>query len=144
MVIVNDRADIARLARRRRRARRPGRSAAGGGPRASSATSAIVGLSTHTDGADRRARSAEPVSYIAIGPVFGTATKDTGYEPVGLERVREAAALAGAARAAGRGDRRHHARPRRATVIDAGAGVVAVITDLLVGGDPEPRRGVAR
>ena len=45
---------------------------------------AIIGYSTHT-AAQIEAAVAEPVTYIAIGPVFGTATKDTGYEPVGLE-----------------------------------------------------------
>ena len=72
--------------------------------------------------------------YVAVGPVFGTATKDTGYSARGLELV---------GRAAGRG------KPvvaiggitlaRAPEVIGAGAGSVAVITDLLSGGDPESR-----
>ena len=32
------------------------------------------------------------MSYIAVGPVFGTATKDTGYDAVGVELVGRAAA----------------------------------------------------
>ena len=135
-LIVNDRADVARLA---------GADGVHVGQDDLSPASvrrivgadAIVGLSTHTthqlDAAVR-----EPVSYVAIGPVFGTATKATGHDAVGLRMVREAA---GRARARG--------LPlvaiggitldRAASVIDAGAASVAVIGDLLAGGDPEAR-----
>ena len=95
---------------------------------------AIVGLSTHTVEQLERAL-AEPVSYVAVGPVFGTATKSTGYDPIGLERVADAAR-----RAAARG------LPLVAiggitldtadSVIAAGAAVVAVIGHLLATGDP--------
>ncbi len=52
---------------------------------------ALVGVSTHTP--DQIAEAADaPVSYIAVGPVFGTATKATGYDAVGLELVGRAAA----------------------------------------------------
>jgi len=134
MVIVNDRADIARL------------SGAAGvhvgqedlSPRAVRqvvGADAVVGLSTHTVEQLERALD-EPVSYVAIGPVFGTTTKHTGYEAIGLERV------AGAAR-------RTTARSlplvaiggitleRAASVVAAGATSVAVIGDLLATGDPE-------
>ena len=37
-----------------------------------------------------------PVSYVAIGPVFATSTKDTGYSAVGLEGVESAAHRASA------------------------------------------------
>jgi thiamine-phosphate pyrophosphorylase len=135
-LVVNDRADIARLA-----------DADGvhvgqddlspAAVRALVGPSAIVGLSTHTvDQIERAVR--EPVGYVAIGPVFGTTTKATGYERVGLEMVRAAAT-----RAAARG------LPlvaiggitieTAASVIDAGATSVAVIGDLLVSGDPERR-----
>jgi thiamine-phosphate pyrophosphorylase len=77
----------------------------------------------------------EPVSYIAIGPVFGTGTKDTGYAPVGLALVREAADTAHAAGiplvAIG-----GITLATAAEVIDAGADAVAVISDLLSSGDP--------
>jgi thiamine-phosphate pyrophosphorylase len=132
IVIVNDRADIAKLA---------GADGvhlgqddlAPAAARAILGDQAIVGLSTHTvEQIERAAR--EPVSYVAIGPVFGTTTKATGYEAVGLDMVR---------RAAGRG------RPVVAiggitletagSVIAAGAASVAVIGDLLTGGDPAAR-----
>ena len=75
---------------RRRRARRAGRS--GGRRRARDRRARR----------DRRALDARPrrrstrpwratPSYIAVGPVFGTATKDTGYTPRGLDLVRYAA-----------------------------------------------------
>ena len=35
----------------------------------------------------------EPISYAAVGPLFGTATKATGYEPVGLGGLDEATAF---------------------------------------------------
>ena len=54
---------------------------------------AIVGLSTHTAAQIERAVR-EPITYLAVGPVFGTATKETGYDAVGLELVASAARLA--------------------------------------------------
>lgn len=96
----------------------------------------IVGLSTHTVEQVARACAA-PIDYLAVGPVFGTRTKDTGYDAVGLDLVRHAAAAAAIAR-----------RPslpvvaiggisaeRCAQVIEAGAAAVAVIGGLL-DGDP--------
>jgi thiamine-phosphate pyrophosphorylase len=93
-------------------------------------------LSTHTpeqwDAAVR-----EPVSYIAIGPAFGTGTKDTGYTAVGLEIVSSASAAAakrGLPTVAIGGITLGNAK----SVIDAGASSVAVISDLL-SIDPEKR-----
>ncbi len=136
IVIVNDRADIARLA------------SAGGvhvgqedlAPRAVRMVvgdDAVVGLSTHTVEQLERALD-EPASYVAIGPVFGTATKETGYEAIGLERVANASR-----RAAARGlplvaigdITLDNAR----SVVEAGAASVAVISDLLATGEPEKR-----
>ena len=133
-VIINDRADIARLAR-----------SAGvhvgqedlppEDVRAVVGPAAIVGFSTHSiEQID--AALGMPIAYFAVGPVFGTETKHTGYERVGLALVRDAAA-----RAAGKmpvvaigGITLDTAR----SVIDAGAASVAVITDLLAG-NPELR-----
>jgi thiamine-phosphate pyrophosphorylase len=98
---------------------------------------AVVGLSTHT--IEQLARAVdEPVSYVAIGPVFGTTTKVTGHGCVGLEMVREAAPRT---RARGLplvaiGGITLETAP---SVIQAGADSVAVIGDLLAGGDPERR-----
>lgn len=98
---------------------------------------AMVGLSTHTVAQLERAVRA-PVTYVAVGPVFGTGTKETGYDAIGLARVREASAIASAAGlplVAIGGITLERARE----VIDAGAASVAVISDLLATGDPEAR-----
>ena len=95
-----------------------------------------IGLSTHTREQWQRAVD-EPVQYIAIGPVFGTGTKDTGYAAVGLEVVRAAAAAArtrGLPAVAIGGITLDQAQ----AVIEAGARSVAIISDLLEG-DPEAR-----
>ena len=98
---------------------------------------AMVGLSTHTvEQLDSAIH--EPVTYLAVGPVFGTATKDTGYSAIGLPLVRDAARRAAAARvplvAIG-----GITLDRATEVIAAGAASVAVIGDLLATGDPEAR-----
>src|SRR5262249_59926611 len=97
MVTVNDRADLARLS---------GADGVHVGQQDLSPSAArmilgegaLIGLSTHTHQQIDAALS-EPISYLAIGPVFGSSTKVTGYDPVGLERVRDAAR---SSRAAGR------------------------------------------
>jgi thiamine-phosphate pyrophosphorylase len=133
---VNDRADIARIA-----------DASGvhvgqddmtpADVRAVAGEQAIVGLSTHTPEQVQDAVR-QPVSYVAIGPVFTTSTKDTGYDAVGLERLRTAATIAGAAGlpvvAIG-----GITLERAADVAAAGAQSVAVIGDLLLGSDPRQR-----
>ena len=94
----------------------------------------LLGLSTHTRD-QWEAAVKEPVCYIAIGPVFGTGTKATGYEAIGLEtvtRASSAAAQAGLPAVAIGGITRDNA----VSVIEAGAASVAVISDLLHG-DPE-------
>lgn len=93
----------------------------------------ILGFSTHT-AAQFEAALLTPATYIAVGPVFGTSTKDTGYDPVGLDFVRWAA---------GRSDRPVVAiggitAANAADVLAAGAASVAVISDLLAG-DPAQR-----
>lgn len=93
----------------------------------------IVGVSTHTPGQiDEAARGG--ADYIAVGPVFRTATKDTGYEPRGLELVRYAAATGKPVVAIG-GVRLGNA----SQALAAGASAVAVISDLLVTSDPQAR-----
>lgn len=96
---------------------------------------AIIGYSTHTvtqlDAAVR-----EPVTYVAVGPVFGTRTKETGYEPVGLDLVRQAVKLARGLPVVAIGGITLATAP---DVIAAGASSVAVIGDLLAGGDPTQR-----
>lgn len=132
-VIVNDRADIALLsgaagvhvgqtdvpAAAVRRLLPPG---------------AMVGVSTHSRAeVDRTA--GEPASYVAVGPVYSTMTKQAAREPVGLDLVRYAATA--------------QQRPvvaiggitldRAPEVLAAGASSVAVVADLVRCGDPERR-----
>ena len=134
-LIINDRADIATLS-----------GAAGlhvgqtdlsaGDARSVIGDAAILGLSTHSR-EQWDAALVEPISYIAIGPAFGTGTKHTGYEPIGLHIVKlasTAASAGGVPTVAIGGITLENAR----SVIDAGAASVAVISDLLKG-DPETR-----
>jgi thiamine-phosphate pyrophosphorylase len=133
VVIVNDRVDVARLSR------------ADGvhvgqddlppaAAREQLGLSAVVGFSTHTM-AQVEAALREPISYVAVGPVFGTSTKDTGYSAVGLELVSSAARLAGSMPLVAIGG---VTLANARSAIDAGASSVAVISDLLVG-DPGER-----
>jgi len=95
-----------------------------------------LGLSTHSEPQWTAALDA-PLSYVAIGPVFGTGTKATGYQAVGLETVSLVSAAAGQRElpvVAIGGITLESA----AAVIAAGASSVAVISDLLAG-SPEAR-----
>ena len=99
---------------------------------------AIVGLSTH-DEAQVEAAARSSATYVAVGPIYGTATKDTGYSARGLALVRYAAARLQPA--AGRPGMPVVAiggitLERAPEVLAAGASSVAVISDLLRG-DPE-------
>ena len=94
-----------------------------------------VGYSTHT--IDQfEAALLEPASYVAVGPVFGTSTKETGYQAVGLALVSAAAARAKERPVVAIGG---ITLENAMSVIDAGAAGVAVIGDLLVTGDPRAR-----
>ena len=96
---------------------------------------AIVGYSTHTiDQIDKA--MLEPASYIAIGPVFGTTTKETGYDAVGLALVSAASARAQGRPVVAIGGITLQRVP---SVIAAGASAVAVIGDLLATNDPQGR-----
>jgi thiamine-phosphate pyrophosphorylase len=95
----------------------------------------VVGYSTHTSDQIERA-ALEPITYVAIGPVFGTRTKDTGYPAVGLEKVTEAVGRAKNRPVVAIGGITLDTAP---SVWMAGASSVAVISDLLEGGEPAGR-----
>ncbi len=88
---------------------------------------AIIGFSTHS--LEQAARAVElPISYLAVGPVFTTRTKENPDETVGIEvvkRVREAigdfplVAIGGIT------------SENFQKVLEAGANSVAIISDLL-------------
>jgi thiamine-phosphate pyrophosphorylase len=130
-VIVNDRADIARL------------SGAAGvhvgqddlpvpAVRSIVGPDAIVGFSTHSvDQAQMAGRM--PIDYVAIGPIFGTATKETGYSALGLDVLRRVVSAKPIVAIGG------VTLDRAKSVIDAGAASVAVISDLLATGSPSAR-----
>jgi thiamine-phosphate pyrophosphorylase len=58
--------------------------------RACAGAKLAIGRSTHDDAELARAL-AEPADYVAFGPVFGTASKDTGHAAQGLARLAAAA-----------------------------------------------------
>jgi thiamine-phosphate pyrophosphorylase len=135
-VIVNDRADVARLA---------GAAGVHVGQedlspvevRSILGEQAIVGWSTHTT-RQLDAALSQPISYVAIGPVFTTETKSTGYDALGLSSVRDAATRAtrcGLPLVAIGGI----TLDRAEAVLQQGAAAVAVIGDILVTSDPEAR-----
>ncbi|HZW92598.1 MAG TPA: thiamine phosphate synthase [Candidatus Eremiobacteraceae bacterium] len=94
-------------------------------------TSCWIGVSTHNP---EQLQEADRTSadYVAIGPVFSTTSKDRPDPVVGLEGVRRARQLTRKPLVAIGGITRANA----ATVIEAGADSVAVISDLLL----DPRK----
>jgi thiamine-phosphate pyrophosphorylase len=90
----------------------------------------IIGFSTHN--ADQlRAADREPVDYLAIGPIFATASKQNPDPVVGLDRLRTLRALTRKPLVAIGGITRETAL----SVLEAGADSVAIIGDLY----PQPR-----
>lgn len=124
-LVVNDRADIARIA---------GADGlhvgqddlAGTDARTVVGPGLLLGVSTHNL-EQLGAAATEAVDYLAIGPVFPTRTKDNPDPVVGLEMVRRARAATTRPLVAIGGITRANAR----SVVEAGADGVAVISDLL-------------
>ena len=83
---------------------------------------AIVGYSTHNE-AQLRAACTEPADYFALGPIFGTATKENPDPTVGLDELRRLRPLSNRPLVAIGGITRTNA----IQVIEAGADSVAVI-----------------
>ena len=133
MVIVNDRADVAAIA-----------GAAGVhvgqgdlGPsmaRAILDSESVVGVSTHNV-SQVQASLAEPVDYIAVGPVFETSTKKDHAKVLGLECLAEICEAVDLPVVAIGGIRLEHL----GEVFAAGANSVAVISDLINHGSIEAR-----
>ena len=90
-----------------------------------------IGVSTHTD---EQVRLAELscADYVAVGPVFATGTKADAEPVIGLEGVRRARALTTKPLVAIGGITRENAR----SIVDAGADSVAVISALVIDGEP--------
>jgi len=133
ILIVNDRPDIARLA---------GSNGVHVGQedvrveaaRAMVGPQAMVGISTHNMEQFERAQGSE-ADYIAVGPVFETRSKANPDPLVGLDLIRRA--------------RQRTTKPivaiggitleRAASVMEAGADCVAVISDILTARNPVAR-----
>jgi thiamine-phosphate pyrophosphorylase len=131
--MVNDRADVAALV-----------SAAGVhvgqddvGPeqaRAVIGAEKWVGVSTHNAEQFRRAAETS-ADYIAVGPIYVTASKENPDPVVGLELIRQTRAMTDKLIVAIGGITLEHA----AEVIEAGADSVAVISDILRADNPRLR-----
>jgi thiamine-phosphate pyrophosphorylase len=90
---------------------------------------AIIGFSTHNELELREAESSvasQPADYLALGPIFGTATKENPDPVVGLDELRRLRPLTSRPLIAIGGITRKNAR----SVMDAGADSVAVVGDL--------------
>lgn len=138
-VIVNDRVDVA-LAAGTRHVHVGQEDLPVVEARALVGDTAVIGLSTHTPTQIAEACRL-PLDYLAVGPVFGTHTKATGYDAVGLDLVAEArrhAEAAGGLPVVAIGG---VTLERTSAVMAAGADAVVVISDLLSTGDPEARAG---
>ncbi|MCX6599532.1 MAG: thiamine phosphate synthase [Acidobacteria bacterium] len=85
----------------------------------------ILGFSTH-NAAQLAASAAEPVDYLALGPIFQTASKQNPDPQVGLDNLRAWRPLANRPLVAIGGITRDNA----VSVLEAGADSVAVIGDL--------------
>ena len=99
---------------------------------------AVVGFSTHNE-AQLRSALFQPANYLALGPVFGTASKHNPDPTVGLEEFRRLRVLCDRPLVAIGGITRANA----AAVLAAGADSVAVIGDLFPG-DSSPADGHLR
>jgi thiamine-phosphate pyrophosphorylase len=141
--IVNDRADVARLCGAGgvhvgqedlpvEAARAIGGKVAGNGP--FGPESFWVGVSTHTL-EQVRAAEATSADYIAVGPIYATATKEKSDAVVGVDFIRQARRLARKPLVAIGGI----TVERAADVFRAGADCIAVARDLICAQDPAAR-----
>lgn len=91
-------------------------------------TDRLIGVSTHTPEQVDEAL-AGPADYVAVGPVFRTNTKDTGYAAQGLGLIGQAVGRGKPVVAIG-----GITLVTAPEILSAGADSVAVISDLLEGG----------
>jgi thiamine-phosphate pyrophosphorylase len=95
---------------------------------------ASLGISTHSEPELERALT-WPVSHIALGPIYATTLKQMPYAPQGLSRIREWSARAARPLVAIGGI----SLERAPAVLDAGADLVAVVSDVVNDPCPESR-----
>jgi thiamine-phosphate pyrophosphorylase len=121
--VVNDRADLAKLAGAGLHLGQDDLPPAAA--RSIVGTGTMIGFSTHNE-AQLRAAAQEPADYLALGPIFGTASKANPDPTVGLEGLRRLRPLTARPLVAIGGITRENA----GAMLKAGADSVAVIGDL--------------
>ncbi|MCL6285179.1 thiamine phosphate synthase [Ruegeria sp. 2012CJ41-6] len=94
-----------------------------------------LGLSTHDDAELDRALALDP-AYIALGPVYPTILKKMKWHQQGLPKVTEWKARVGSVPLVGIGGMSVERAPG---VLEAGADIVSVVTDITLNDDPEAR-----
>ncbi|MEM7209990.1 MAG: thiamine phosphate synthase [Pseudomonadota bacterium] len=92
-----------------------------------------IGISTHSETELERALKLSP-DYIALGPVYPTILKKMPWDPQGLERVSQWKNRIGDIPLVGIGGLN---LDRARGVLDAGADVVSLVTDITLNSDPE-------
>jgi thiamine-phosphate pyrophosphorylase len=126
LLVVNDRADLDRLTGARLHLGQDDLAPADA--RRVVGPETPIGFSTHNQRQLLEA-AAEPVEYLALGPIFGTISKENPDPVVGLDELRRLRPLTPLPLVAIGGITRANAR----SVLAAGADAVAVIGDLLPG-----------
>lgn len=121
--VINDRADLAALTGAALHLGQDDLSPATARLITGSAT--MIGFSTHNE-QQLRAAASEPADYLALGPIFGTASKRNPDPVVGIEELRRLRPLTDRPLVAIGGITRANARE----VLASGANAVAVIADL--------------
>ena len=94
-----------------------------------------LGISSHDEPELERALAAGP-DYVALGPVYPTILKQMRFGPQGLERVTEWKRRIGDLPLVGIGG---ISLERAPGVFEAGADIVAAVTDITLNADPEGR-----
>lgn len=94
-----------------------------------------LGISSHDEPELERALAARP-DYVALGPVYPTILKQMRFGPQGLERLGEWKRRIGDLPLVGIGG---ISLERAPGVFEAGADIVAAVTDITLNADPEGR-----
>ncbi len=94
-----------------------------------------LGLSTHDDDELRRAMTFAP-DYVALGPVYPTRLKAMRFAPQGLDKLAAWKARVGDVPLVGIGG---VSLARAPGVLEAGADIAAVVTDITLDAEPEAR-----
>ncbi len=123
MLVVNDRADVAKMFGAGLHLGQHDLSPSDA--RKMTGDRITIGFSTHNEQQMRDAAS-QPADYLAFGPIFATLSKENPDPVVGLDGLRRVRALTARPLVAIGGITRSNAR----SVLDAGADSVAVIGDL--------------